>query len=141
VIAGIAVVGLHIRRALEIEMTYGAYYSTLDALLLFMDETGRWPKNWDELRSADREKADRPRYGMSMRAPEVRELVRVDFSVTIEDVAKMDARHFTAVEAVDQGFLPWEDRVNVVIDEAKRQVAHEQGTKKPERRRSAIPLP
>ena len=121
-VVGIACVWCCVQTALELEQTYGPYYRTIEALHGFVADTGEWPNSWEEL-SAQVSKRDGPEAAQAISNSPT--FVNVDFSLSLNEVAAMNADDFHAVRPVDARFGPWSDRIQPLLEEAKRHSSRE----------------
>jgi hypothetical protein len=127
IIAG--VLGLFFRgvsRALDAEMTLQAYVPALDALTTFVQSTGMWPRDWEELIASD--------HGQTRGLPnspdglaDLQSRVKVRFDLDLGDIAAMTPKTFSAVEQREPNYGTYEWRIANLLDAARKQQAARKG--------------
>jgi hypothetical protein len=106
--------------ALEAEHTLQAYSFVLGTTIAYVEQhEGQWPTGWDELLSA----ATPPDDGREQRPTfeELKKRVRVDFSMTADEVAASDPEHFTAIVQTEPNFGPYFEETIKALQQAIRQ--------------------
>jgi hypothetical protein len=120
VVVGAGIVfGLYVASvSLDAERTHQADLLVLASLTDFVRETGRWPKDWNELATVtpSGEGMDRLHSDLA----EIRRRVYVDFSVTAADVGAMDVDGFSVVKQLGPNYGPNERQVRKLIEAARR---------------------
>jgi hypothetical protein len=104
--------------SLDAEMTHHAYVGTLDALTMYVQSTGKWPKSWDELIAADRGLTRR----LSNWPDEIADLqsrVNVRFDLDLDDIAAMTQQTFSAVEQRTPNYGP-DEYVATLLDAVRK---------------------
>jgi hypothetical protein len=85
--------------SLRAENTLPAHRLVLDLLEVYVKDNGKWPENWDALLTTV--PAQEPNlWKWPYDLNEIRNRVRVDFSLRIDEVAAMDVDSFDAVQQV-----------------------------------------
>ena len=97
--------------SLSAESTHHAYRTTLAAATSYVEAHGRWPQNWDELQPFLKDVDSDPE-----RLAVVRSRVRVDFALTLKDVAGMTPDTFTAIEPIGPNYGKLENVVSELLD-------------------------
>jgi len=119
VVGGGIVFGLYVASvSLDAERTHHADILVLESLTDFVRETGRWPKDWNEL--ATFTPSGEGMYRLQSDLTEIRSRVFVDFSVTTADVGAMDVDGFSVVKPIGPNYGPNESRVRELIEAARR---------------------
>ncbi len=104
--------------SLDAENTHQAYVLTFGAVTNYVQQSGQWPKNWDELLSFDQ------RTGGSLSAAymgidEVKARVKVDFQLGLRDVAAMTPETFTAIKQRPPNYPDEEGDIAVLLKLAR----------------------
>jgi hypothetical protein len=115
-----------VSRALDAEMTLQVYVPTLDALTAFVQSTGRWPKDWEELIASD--------HGQTRGLPnspdglaDLQSRVKVRFDLDLDDIAAMTPETFSAVERREPNYGTYEWRITNLLDTVRKQQAARKG--------------
>ena len=108
--------------SLEAERTHQAYGLVLDILTDYLrDRPNQWPTNWDALTSTSSGK-----WVGSFHWPEdlqaIRGRVRVNFSLTRREVAKMHTDDFSAVEPLGPNYGRREWEIKHLLDAARQDI-------------------
>jgi hypothetical protein len=121
VVGGGIVFGLHVVWvSLEAERTHQAEMVVLESLTQYVQEnSGRWPKNWDELATVS--PTGRGMYRLRNDLSEIQSRVSVDFSVTAADVGAMDVEGFSVVKPIGPNYGPPEAQIRKLIEVARRE--------------------
>jgi hypothetical protein len=85
--------------SLAAEVTHHYYRNTLAAVTAYVEERERWPTNWDELQPFLKNVDPDPE-----RLADVPSRVRIDFTLTLKDVAALDHVTFAAIEPIGPNY-------------------------------------
>ena len=105
----------------DAEDTLGAYALVMDVLGDYLTQNGgKWPKSWEDLVVVRH--SDYSKYRWPEDIAEIRERVRIDFSLKTSDVVLMDINYFTAVTQRTGDYGPYEWLIARLLYRAKRAV-------------------
>jgi hypothetical protein len=92
-----------VRSSLEAEKTLHAYRLVLDLVSTHIDKTpGQWPRSWDDLRRLSPSRESMWKWPSDI--DEIQKRIRIDFSLTIADVAKQNPDSFHAIQQIGPNY-------------------------------------
>ena len=113
----VVVFGIH--TSLEAERTLQAECQVLIALNEFVrSHPGKWPENWGQLGSEPKFN-DRGNLKWPEDSQEIKRRVKVNFDLTLADVARMDVTDFSAVRPIGPNYGTPEYFVRDLLETAK----------------------
>jgi hypothetical protein len=99
--------------AIRAEKTLHAVILVCDRLKAFVDENERWPESWDELLTA-RKPPRESIYAWPSDIGRIREVVSVDFSISVEQSGTQDPDFFAPVKPIGPCFENYRDHVRAL---------------------------
>ena len=122
VVGGGIVFGLYVAAvSLDAERTYHADRLVLESLTQYVQEnSGRWPKNWDDLAAASTA-GQGAMYQLRNDLAEIQKRVYVDFSITAAEVGAMKVDGFAVVKQIGPSYGPHETQIRDLIEVARRE--------------------
>jgi hypothetical protein len=91
-----------------------SYQTTLSAVILHIEERNDWPKNWEALTPFLQRVDPDPE-----RIAAVPTRVHVDFTLSLNDVAKMTQGGFVAIEPIEPNYGRAEGAISQLLDVAR----------------------
>jgi hypothetical protein len=96
---------------LAAEGTQHAYQTSLAAVSSYVEARGRWPEKWEELRPFLKDVDSDPE-----RLAAIESRVRVDFALTLKDVAGMTPDTFSAIGPIGPNYGREDHEVSQLLD-------------------------
>jgi hypothetical protein len=104
-----------IAESLQAEDTLHAYDLVLDVVGAHLRGTsGTWPTSWDDLAGV-RPEEDHSVFRWPQDMRKIRRRVRIDFTLSTREVARMDVAHFAAIQQIGPNFGNHEPAVRKLL--------------------------